>query len=56
VGREPATGRPSFAPGYRPDVADAEGLWYTLRPRIAYAWLERDYPKTATRFTFEQSG
>jgi len=41
---------------YRPDVADAEGLWYTLRPRIAYAWLERDYPKTATRFTFEQSG
>ena len=24
-----------------------------LRPRIAFAWLERDYPKTATRFAFD---
>lgn len=23
-----------------------------VRPRVAYAWLERDYPGTATRFTF----
>jgi PPOX class probable F420-dependent enzyme len=36
---------------YRPDPAE-EGLWFRLQPRIAYAWLERDYPRTATRFTF----
>jgi pyridoxine/pyridoxamine 5'-phosphate oxidase len=27
--------------------------WFVLRPRRALAWLERDYPKTATRFDFE---
>ena len=26
--------------------------WFVLRPRRALAWLERDYPKTATRFDF----
>jgi hypothetical protein len=24
-----------------------------LRPRVAYAWIEQDYPKTATRFAFD---
>jgi flavin reductase (DIM6/NTAB) family NADH-FMN oxidoreductase RutF len=24
-----------------------------LRPRNAYAWVEKDYPKTATRFAFD---
>jgi hypothetical protein len=39
---------------WRPDPADASGEgWYRLRPRRALAWLERDYPKTATRFDFE---
>jgi PPOX class probable F420-dependent enzyme len=23
-----------------------------VRPRVAYAWVEQDFPKTATRFTF----
>jgi hypothetical protein len=27
--------------------------WFWLRPASALAWVERDYPKTATRFTFE---
>jgi len=27
--------------------------WFVLRPSRAVAWLERDYPKTATRFDFE---
>ena len=36
--------------GFRPQPG--EGLWYRLGPRIAYAWLERDYPGTATRFAF----
>jgi PPOX class probable F420-dependent enzyme len=25
---------------------------YELRPRVAFAWTERDYPRTATRFEF----
>jgi pyridoxine/pyridoxamine 5'-phosphate oxidase len=26
---------------------------YRLRPRVAYAWVERDYPTTVTRFGFD---
>ena len=26
--------------------------WYGLRPRRAFAWRERDYPQSATRFDF----
>lgn len=36
-----------------PEETSAEG-WYGLRPRRALAWLERDYPKTATRFDFDR--
>jgi PPOX class probable F420-dependent enzyme len=36
----------------RPDPADESGLWLRLRPQVAYAWQERDYPRTATRFAF----
>jgi hypothetical protein len=45
----------AFPPKYdwRPDpTGDGGGRWYRLRPRLAYAWLERDYPRTATRFSF----
>ncbi|MGH2996297.1 MAG: pyridoxamine 5'-phosphate oxidase family protein [Gaiellaceae bacterium] len=38
---------------WRPEPADSG--WYRLRPSVAYAWLERDYPRTATRFTFERA-
>jgi hypothetical protein len=38
---------------YRPSPGHPEGLWYRLRPRVAYAWLEADYPRTATRFAFD---
>ncbi len=36
---------------FRPDPGDGDG-WYRVAPRIAYAWLEKDYPSTATRFAF----
>ncbi len=36
--------RPGSEPG---------GVWLRLRPRFAYAWLESDYPRTATRFSFD---
>jgi hypothetical protein len=34
--------------GYRPPGKSL----FRLRPRLALAWLESDYPKTATRFDF----
>jgi hypothetical protein len=34
---------------YRPEPHEG---WFQLRPRRALAWLEQDYPKTATRFDF----
>jgi len=38
---------------WRPDPgADDSTRWYRLRPKLAQAWLETDYPKTATRFDF----
>ena len=33
------------------DASDGEA-WYALRPRMALAWTEGDYPRTATRFDF----
>jgi PPOX class probable F420-dependent enzyme len=36
---------------YRPG---GEGDWFVLRPRVAYAWREQDYPRSATRFAFDR--
>jgi hypothetical protein len=38
---------------FRPEPGRPEGLWYRLRPRTVYTRLERDYPRTATRFAFD---
>jgi hypothetical protein len=39
---------------YRPETSGAQGeAWYRLRPRVAHAWRERDFPRTATRFRFD---
>lgn len=35
---------------FRPEPA---GLWLRVRPRVALAWVEADYPRTATRFAFD---
>jgi hypothetical protein len=35
---------------FRPEPGEG---WFWLRPSVALAWLENDYPKTATRFTFD---
>jgi pyridoxamine 5'-phosphate oxidase-like protein len=35
---------------FRPPVTEG---WFVLRPRHAVAWIELDYPKTATRFDFD---
>jgi preprotein translocase subunit YajC len=31
---------------------DAGSVVYALRPRLAFAWREQDYPESATRFSF----
>lgn len=38
--------------GYRPDPDVRTEGWFRVSPKIAYAWLESEYPKTATRFLF----
>jgi hypothetical protein len=30
---------------------DADSRFWVVRPKLAYAWRERDYPTSATRFT-----
>jgi hypothetical protein len=35
----------------KPETRAAQSA-YVVRPRLAYAWLERDFMKTATRFRF----
>jgi general stress protein 26 len=38
---------------YRPDIAnEPDTRWYVLRPSLGFAWLERDFPNTATRWEF----
>jgi hypothetical protein len=40
-------------PPYDPVGEGMEGaLWYALRPQSALAWLEKDFPNTATRWDF----
>lgn len=38
----------AFTPEIEPDPDEA---WYILRPKVIMAWLENDFPKTATRWT-----
>jgi PPOX class probable F420-dependent enzyme len=40
---------PETAEEFRP--SSAEGM-YAVRPHLAFAWLERDFPSTATRWVF----
>ncbi len=37
---------------WRPRESADHG-WYRLRPRVAYAWTERDFTRSATRFVFD---
>jgi PPOX class probable F420-dependent enzyme len=38
--------------GFRPDTQVANTVTYRLRPRVAFAWLESDFPGGATRWRF----
>ena len=34
------------------EAGDDGAVWYVVRPRKAHAWLENDFPNTATRWRF----
>lgn len=38
---------------FRPDPGDAGGVTYALRHQVAFAWLESDFPGSATRWQFD---
>jgi pyridoxine/pyridoxamine 5'-phosphate oxidase len=38
---------------FRPEVS-GEAVVYRLRPRVAFAWRERDFPTSATRWSLDQ--
>lgn len=38
---------------FRPPASD--GGWNLLRPALALAWREADFPRSATRFTFDEA-
>jgi nitroimidazol reductase NimA-like FMN-containing flavoprotein (pyridoxamine 5'-phosphate oxidase superfamily) len=39
---------------FRPDVTDPQwGIYYKLKARLAFAWREKDFPTSATRWVFE---
>lgn len=35
------------------EAGDDGAVWYVARPRKAHAWLENDFPGTATRWRFD---
>jgi PPOX class probable F420-dependent enzyme len=36
-----------------PDDLPGPDGWYILRPAVVFAWQERDFPRTATRWRFD---
>lgn len=41
-------------PGFTPSPEEEpQNVYYALRPRVAFGWLERDYTNSATRWQFE---
>ena len=38
---------------FRPDPSNPGEVTYALRPNVAFAWLESDFPASATRWTFK---
>jgi hypothetical protein len=39
---------------FRPEPEDGGDAWFRVVPRVAYAWTEREYPRTATQFDFPE--
>lgn len=39
---------------FRPDPGDRKNVTYALKARVGFAWRERDFPKSATRWRFSR--
>jgi nitroimidazol reductase NimA-like FMN-containing flavoprotein (pyridoxamine 5'-phosphate oxidase superfamily) len=44
----------AYSPKYKMHLTDAPGelVIYALRPSVAFAWRERDFPRSSTRWRF----
>ncbi len=40
--------------GFRPDPPSPEGPFVSFRPRVAFGWQEKDFVRSATRWTFDR--
>ncbi|MCZ6614599.1 MAG: hypothetical protein O6920_02295, partial [Chloroflexi bacterium] len=40
---------------FRPDLNDDTSVTFTLALRVAFAWMEANFPQTATRWVSPQS-
>jgi len=40
---------------FRPDLNDDTTVTYTLAPRVVFAWMEANFPQTATRWVIPES-
>ena len=40
---------------FRPDLTDDTTVTYTLAPRVVFAWMEANFPQTATRWVIPES-
>jgi hypothetical protein len=45
----------AYGPKYdfSPDSSGETDPWFVVRPKRAYAWIEREYPGSATQFDFD---
>jgi hypothetical protein len=39
---------------FQPDPSSVDAPFLALRPRVVFAWLEQDFPRTATRWTWPE--
>jgi general stress protein 26 len=46
----------AYAKKYKMRVSDAPGqlVVYAVRPRVAFGWRERDFPRSPTRWSFDR--
>ena len=40
--------------GFRPEYPEVPGGTFTVRPRVAFGWLEQDFVRSATRWRFDR--
>jgi nitroimidazol reductase NimA-like FMN-containing flavoprotein (pyridoxamine 5'-phosphate oxidase superfamily) len=42
--------------GLRPDLSALDSVFYVVKPRVVFGWLEPDFPESATRWRIKDGG